>query len=229
MEFTRGWGTGKLSLYGYCDASWGCQEDGSWVRGFVLAAGVQRNNQQLLYLLLKPRGVQEAIWLRHLLKDLGYLQRGAAPIHEDNPGCIKIAKMQWWAFLFSWAGAHLRTGIKGMDWSDSIWGFLSGRKSILGPLLLTPGRKAIPIKWVLKRRLMLKEKFADIRQDWREGIDFVEPFAPVPKSQSIRCSIAIGAYNGLKLEQVDVVTTSSSETVERCSPCNSASSPLYSL
>ena len=36
--------------------------------------------------------VQEAIWLRHLLKDLGYLQLEATPIYEDNQACIKIAK-----------------------------------------------------------------------------------------------------------------------------------------
>jgi hypothetical protein len=35
--------------------------------------------------------VQEAIWLRHLLKDLGYLQLEATPIYEENQVCIKIA------------------------------------------------------------------------------------------------------------------------------------------
>jgi hypothetical protein len=34
--------------------------------------------------------VQEAIWLRNLLKDLGYLQLEATPIYEDNQGYIKI-------------------------------------------------------------------------------------------------------------------------------------------
>ena len=36
--------------------------------------------------------VQEAIWFRHLLKDLGYLQVEATPFYEDNQACIKIAK-----------------------------------------------------------------------------------------------------------------------------------------
>jgi hypothetical protein len=35
-------------------------------------------------------GVHEAIWLRDLLKDLGYLQLEATPTYEDNQGCIKI-------------------------------------------------------------------------------------------------------------------------------------------
>ena len=30
--------------------------------------------------------------MRHLLKDLGYLQLGATPIYEDNQACIKIAE-----------------------------------------------------------------------------------------------------------------------------------------
>jgi hypothetical protein len=49
----------------------------------------------------------------------------------------------------------------------------------------------------------------------REGIDFVETFAPVAKFQSIRCLIAIAAYHGLKLEQVDVVTTFLNPDVEQ--------------
>jgi hypothetical protein len=39
-----------------------------------------------------------------------------------------------------------------------------------------------------------------------ECIDFVETFASLAKCQSIRCLIAIAAYYGLKLEQMDVVT-----------------------
>ena len=40
----------------------------------------------------RPHAVQEAIWLRHLRKDLGYLQMEATPIYGDNQACIKIAK-----------------------------------------------------------------------------------------------------------------------------------------
>ena len=46
---------------------------------------------------------------------------------------------------------------------------------------------------LLRGRLTLKKRFADIRQDWsekalckREDIDFVENFAPLAKFQSIR-------------------------------------------
>jgi hypothetical protein len=35
LEFSRGKASEKLSVYGYCDASWGCQRDGSAVTGFV--------------------------------------------------------------------------------------------------------------------------------------------------------------------------------------------------
>jgi len=48
----------------------------------------------------------------------------------------------------------------------------------------------------------------------REGIDFVETFAPIAKFQSIRCLIAISAYFGLKLEQMDAVTAFLNPDVE---------------
>ena len=48
----------------------------------------------------------------------------------------------------------------------------------------------------------------------RECIDFVETFASLAKCQSIRCLIAIAAYYGLKLEQMDVVTAFLNPDVE---------------
>jgi len=49
---------------------------------------------------------------------------------------------------------------------------------------------------------MLKEKFADIRQDWSA------------KFQSTRCLIVIATYYGLKLEEMDVVTAFLNPDVE---------------
>jgi len=87
----------------------GCQEDGSSVTVFVfkvltgpvswcakkqstIAVSTAEAEQVAL-----THAVQEAIWLRHLLKDLGYLQLRATPIYEDNQACITIAKndMVW--------------------------------------------------------------------------------------------------------------------------------------
>jgi hypothetical protein len=48
----------------------------------------------------------------------------------------------------------------------------------------------------------------------REGIDFVETFAPVAKFHSIRCLIALAAYYDLKLVQMDVVTAFLNPDVE---------------
>jgi hypothetical protein len=91
-------------MYGYCDASWGCQEDGSSITGFdfkVLTGPVSWCAKKQSAIALSTaeaenvalcHAVQEAIWLRHLLKDLGYLQLEATPIYEDNQACIKIAK-----------------------------------------------------------------------------------------------------------------------------------------
>jgi len=64
------------------------------------------------------------------------------------------------------SGCFVRTGIKGIKWNYSICSFLSRRRLILGSLLLVSWKKAIAIKSVSKRGLMLKTKFADVRQDW---------------------------------------------------------------
>jgi hypothetical protein len=37
--------------------------------------------------------VQEGLWLRHLLKDLGYLQLEATPIYEDHQATWNIQRM----------------------------------------------------------------------------------------------------------------------------------------
>jgi hypothetical protein len=48
------------------------------------------SNAEAEYVALS-HAVEEAIWLRHLLQDPGYLQLKTTPIYEDNQACIKIA------------------------------------------------------------------------------------------------------------------------------------------
>jgi hypothetical protein len=92
LEFCRGKATGNLFLYCYCHASWCCQEDGSSITGFVFKvltgpvtwcakkqSSIALSTAEAEYVALS-HAVQEAIWLRHLLKGLGYLQLDAAPI-----------------------------------------------------------------------------------------------------------------------------------------------------
>ena len=38
------------------------------------------------------QAMKEAIWLQCLLADMGHPQKGATVIHEDNHGCIGLAK-----------------------------------------------------------------------------------------------------------------------------------------
>jgi hypothetical protein len=104
LECFRRKATEKLCLYGYCDASWDCQEDGSSVTGFdfkVLTAPVTWCSKKQSTIALSTaeaeyvalsHAIQEGIWSRHALKDIGYLQLEATPIHEDNQACIKIEK-----------------------------------------------------------------------------------------------------------------------------------------
>ena len=37
-------------------------------------------------------GVQEAVYLRQLMSDFGFPQRGATIIYEDNQGCIALSE-----------------------------------------------------------------------------------------------------------------------------------------
>jgi len=38
------------------------------------------------------QAVREAVWLRALLADLGYVQQDATVLHGDNQGCLALAK-----------------------------------------------------------------------------------------------------------------------------------------
>jgi hypothetical protein len=69
------------------------------------------------------------------------------------------------------------------------------------PCFLPPGRKAIPMKWVLKKKTHGEGKVCRYKERLvckgfmqREGIDFLETFAPLRKLQTIRNFIAISAY-----------------------------------
>ena len=69
------------------------------------------------------------------------------------------------------------------------------------------------MKWVLKKKTHGEGKVCRYKERLvckgfmqREGIDFLETFAPLRKLQTIRNFIAISAYQGLKLEQMHVVT-----------------------
>ena len=57
--------------------------------------------------------VQEVLWLRAMLKDMGYEQRNATQIWEDNQGAIALAKTlattQGRSILISSTTSHART------------------------------------------------------------------------------------------------------------------------
>jgi len=79
----------------------------------------------------------------------------------------------------------------------------------------------MPIKLVFKKKTnaegkvcRYKARLVCKRFVQRAGIDFVEISTPVAKFQSIRCLIAIAAYCGLRLEQMDVVSAFLNPDVE---------------
>jgi hypothetical protein len=115
------------------------------------------------------------------------------------------------------------SGAESKEWIEAIQSQVSSleENQTWGPCCSPPGRKAIPIKWVFKKKTNAEGKVFRYRARLvckgfiqRQGIDFVETLAPLAKFQSIRCLIAIVAYYGLKLEQMDVVTTVLNPDVE---------------
>jgi hypothetical protein len=92
-------------LYGYSDANWaGDSDDRKSTSGhvFLFAGGavswfakkqpvVALSTAEAEYTALSF-AVQEAVWLRRLLKDLGIEQQNPTVIKEDNQGCIAMIK-----------------------------------------------------------------------------------------------------------------------------------------
>ena len=42
--------------------------------------------------MVATQGIKEAIWLKQLLKDVGFVQENATKVMCDNQGCIALAK-----------------------------------------------------------------------------------------------------------------------------------------
>ena len=77
------------------------QRSTTWYMFFVGVGVISwkyRNNQPLHYLRwrrstwLTKHCTKEAVWLRQLLADIGYVQEGPTSIMCDNQGCIALAK-----------------------------------------------------------------------------------------------------------------------------------------
>ena len=92
-------------LHGYCDSDWGGNpDDRRSTSGYAFSLGRGAINwsskRQPTTALSSTEGeymasthaTKEAIWLRTLLKDLGFEQVGATTIYTDNQGCLDLAK-----------------------------------------------------------------------------------------------------------------------------------------
>jgi transposase InsO family protein len=103
ISFSRG-SSSEVDLLGYSDADWAGEEDSrrsTTGYSFFLAGGpvswcsklqqaVALSSAEAEYLALSS-AVQEAVWLRQLLREIGFPQ-GPTVIFEDNQGCIALAK-----------------------------------------------------------------------------------------------------------------------------------------
>eukprot|EP00961_Rhodomonas_salina_P062354 836999-Rhodomonas_salina.1 len=91
-------------LVGYSDADWSNAENSKSVSGLVFtlhgaAVSWRAKTQTSLSLstaeaelMVAARAAQEALYLLHLLRDLGYEQMAPTVIFEDNQACISMSK-----------------------------------------------------------------------------------------------------------------------------------------
>jgi len=93
----------RFELYGFCDASWGCQDDGKSVSGYlfeVKSCIVRCSSKKQTATTLSAAeaeyvglsyGVQKSL-LRNMLCDIGFVQCSPMIIYEDNQSRVAIAK-----------------------------------------------------------------------------------------------------------------------------------------
>jgi hypothetical protein len=94
-----------IELRGYCDADWaGDVNERRSTTGYVFFVGdgaiswnckrqptIAVSTTEAEY-MATSHCLKEALWLRQLLEDVGFVQRGATRIMCDNQGCIALAK-----------------------------------------------------------------------------------------------------------------------------------------
>ena len=94
-----------FELSGYSDSDWaGCVESRKSTSGFVFQVGkccvswsskkqpvVALSSTEAEYIAL-CRAAQETVWLRNLLRDVGFSQAEPTTVREDNQGAIALAK-----------------------------------------------------------------------------------------------------------------------------------------
>lgn len=93
----------EMSLSGYVDSSYANLENYASLSGYAFQLGTgiiswQSSRQPVIalssaeaeYIALTP-AVQEVIWLKQILNELGYPQTNV-PIYEDNQSCILLAR-----------------------------------------------------------------------------------------------------------------------------------------
>ena len=68
------------NLAGYSDADWGRNPDD------------RRSTTGYTFIYANAATTQEALWLRKLFTDLGYMQKRPITVFEDNQSCISLAK-----------------------------------------------------------------------------------------------------------------------------------------
>jgi hypothetical protein len=97
-------GGNDISLVGFCDEDWAGDTHRRSTTGYVFFVGREAvswkcKKQPTIALVTTEEEymaisqcTKEAIWLRQLLADVGYVQKEATSVMCDNQGCIQHAK-----------------------------------------------------------------------------------------------------------------------------------------
>ena len=112
LKGTKNWkmvfdGTKELTLVGYSDSDWaGDVDTRRSTTGYVfqLCGGPvssKSKHQKMVTLssteaeyVAGSKAAQDAVYLRHLLKDLGFEQKEPTILYEDNEGCVFFSQDQ---------------------------------------------------------------------------------------------------------------------------------------
>ncbi|XP_052194172.1 uncharacterized mitochondrial protein AtMg00810-like [Diospyros lotus] len=95
----------KVMLVGYCDSDWaGCTDDMKSTSGYVFSFGsgvfswLSKKQESVAQSSAEAENIaaslttKQAIWLQHILEDVGEKQKGAIELYCDNKSAIAIAK-----------------------------------------------------------------------------------------------------------------------------------------
>ncbi|WVZ80506.1 LOW QUALITY PROTEIN: hypothetical protein U9M48_027976 [Paspalum notatum var. saurae] len=113
------------------------------------------------------------------------------------------------AYVASFEPRHVSHELSDPNWVNAMHEELENFKRNHDLVEPPPNCHPIGTKWVFKNKqgedgMVVRNKARLVAQDFKEGIDYEETFAPVAHLEAIRILLAFAASKGFKLQQIDV-------------------------